>query len=88
MQEKLIGDEMGTIANGPLLGSHKARMNALLRHFHGGGLTLEICADKKHLGRKVSTLKPYVRRLALAFPDYVPMALRPKKEKATKKKRK
>lgn len=51
----------------------------------GGGLTLSTCSDHKHLSRKVSTLKVYCRRLKLAFPDYVPLALRPKKEPKVKK---
>lgn len=69
-----------SISNGPILGSHTKRMEALIRHFHGAGLTLAVCADGKHLGRKIETLKPYVRALNLSFPDYVPLALRPPKE--------
>lgn len=74
---------LAAISNGPMLGTHRARMDALLRHFHAAGLTLAVCADSKHLGRKVETLKPYVRRIGVAFPDYVPLALRPKKPAAT-----
>lgn len=78
---------LNDLANGPMIGTHPRRMNALLLHFHKAGLTLETCADSKHLGRSMSTLKAYVRRLKIAFPDYVPLALRPPKPPKEKKAR-
>lgn len=63
--------------NGPIIGpSHAKRMEALLRHFRACGLPLSTCADRKHLGRTVATLKGYCRRIGLAFPDYTPRAMR------------
>ena len=55
---------------------HRKRMEALLRSYHKRGLTLAVCCDGKHLGRARSTLKRYVRSMALSFPDYTPRALR------------
>lgn len=70
---------MMDLGTAPFIGkSTVRRVELLLRHFHELGLPLAVCADRKHLGRKVVTLKGYARRLGLAFPDYVP---RPKKEK-------
>jgi hypothetical protein len=70
------------LVDGAIVGtSHRRRMEALLLHFHRG-VTLAECADRRRLNRKVATLKPYVRRLKIAFADYVPRALRPKKVQA------
>ena len=55
---------------------HRKRMEALLRSYHKRGLTLAVCCDRKHLGRARSTLKLYVRRMALSFSDYTPRRLR------------
>ena len=55
---------------------HRKRMEALLRSYHKRGLSLAACCDGKHLGRARSTLKLYVRRMALSFSDYTPRALR------------
>lgn len=68
--------ELFKLADGPIIGpSHRNRMDALLRHFCEQGRTLEECTDSRRLGRAVSTLKPYARRLGLAFIDYLPRAL-------------
>ncbi len=64
--------------------SHRKKMEHCLRHFQAKGLTLEVCADKRHLNRSISTLKGYARDLRLRFPDFVPMACRTAEElKAT-----
>lgn len=76
------------LANGPMVGQGKRKVGAVLKHFHKAGLTLDTCADERHLNRSLSTLKAYARRLKLAFPDYVPLAMRPKKEKREKRSRK
>jgi hypothetical protein len=81
-----IREILGEIQScGPLMPSHKSKMNALMRHFQAAGLTLATCADARHLCRSVSTLQGYARDLALAFPDYVPMALRPPKPPKARK---
>lgn len=58
---------------------HRKRMDALLLAYHRRGLSLEVCGDRLHLGRAQSTLKMYVRRLSLSFPDYTPRRLRRKR---------
>ena len=66
------------IANGP---HQRPRLaEDLLRRLHSNGLTLAQCADKRVMNRKLDTLKRLARELDLSFPDYVPLALRPKKE--------
>lgn len=65
----------------PYAGTNKRRVEEILRHFHKIGLTLEVAGDRQHLDRAQSTMKKYARRLKLGFPDYVPVALRPKKVK-------
>lgn len=81
-----IRDILGEIQNDKQLfteRNHKDRVGELLRHFQQGGLTLEKCADARHLDRAMSTLKGYARELNLAFPDYIPMHMREKKKKAS-----
>ncbi len=57
------------------------QIEALMRHFSKIGMTLATAGDSKHLDLADETMRRHARRLSLAFPDYVPMALRPKKEK-------
>lgn len=85
MEQQDIPSVLGALADGPILTTHRKRMDAILKHFHAAGLTLETCADKQHMNRSVTTLQKYARRLGLVFPDYHPQALRPKKEKKPKK---
>lgn len=82
-RESAFAPFLKDVRNVAFMGSHRRRMEALLLHFHKAGIPLSVCADSRHLGRKVSTLKPYVRRLRITFPDYVPLCLRPKKEHIT-----
>jgi hypothetical protein len=71
------------IANGP---HQRPRLAVdLLRRLHSNGLSLEQCADAKVMNRSVDTLKKYARELGLSFSDYVPLELRPKKDKPAKK---
>ncbi len=80
-----IEDIIGEIASSKVIGTNHARqMAALMRHFASAGLTVEQVADGKHLNKAVSTIQAYARKLNLAFPDYVPRHLRPKKEKKAK----
>lgn len=73
---------------GPYLGNHRAKIKTLMQHFHKAGLTLATAADDRHLSRSISTLKGYCRDFSLAFPDYVPLALRPPKPPKVKSPRK
>lgn len=78
-----IADILGSVASAtPHLGTHQARLEAIMRHFCGAGLTLAVSGDVRHLNRATSTMKAYARRFGLAFPDYIPTALRPKKVSA------
>jgi hypothetical protein len=80
-----IADILGEMARGPI--TCESKLERLLRHFAAHKIPLTICADKRPLGRAVNTLQRYARRMDLKFPDYVPMHLRPKKEKAAKRSR-
>lgn len=43
------------------------------------GLTLKQCADRRIMNRSLRTLQAHAREFDLAFPDYVPRKLKPKK---------
>lgn len=90
--QKDIRDFLGEIQQSSNLFADRPfadRIGEILRHFHAGGLTLAVCADSRHLNRALSTCKAYARDLSLAFPDYVPRHMKPKKEpKAPKRKKK
>lgn len=73
------------LQQGPLLSAHRAKIEAVMRHFAKAGLTLATCADERHLGRALSTLKGYCRDFRLRFPDYVPWDMRTAEEKKRKK---
>jgi hypothetical protein len=75
-----ISDILGKMTSGPLVaGTNK--VGEVLKHFASAGLERKTCADDRHLGRSVSTLKRYACRLNLKFPDYCPRHLKPKKAK-------
>jgi hypothetical protein len=80
IEQSDIRDILGEMAAERMGGSSK--LERLLKHFSAKGIPLETCADHRHLGRAVSTLKRYARLLDLTFPDYVPRHLQPKKAKA------
>lgn len=82
-----IRDFLEEVESGPLLGAHKKRMEALMRHFSANDIPLATCADPRHLRRSLSTLQSYAREFSLKFPDYVPMKLRPPKPPKVRKKR-
>jgi hypothetical protein len=77
-----IRDILGEMANGPI--TNESKLVQVLRHFSAHNVPLKTCADNRHTGRKISTLKRYACRLSLKFPDWVPMHLRPKKAKKAK----
>lgn len=77
-----IADILGEMARGPI--TCESKLERVLRHFSAHSVPLETCADKRHTGRKLSTLKRYACRMDLKFPDWVPRHLRPKKEKKAK----
>lgn len=84
-----INEMLGDIAsNGPLLNTHRRRIEEIMRHFHKAGLTIKVCSDARHLNRDLSTVKGYARDFKLAFPDYVPLSMRPPKPPKTKRLRK
>lgn len=56
--------------------SHEDKMIELLRYFSETGKTLAFCAGSRALNRAEVTLKRYCRMGGVAFPDYVPIALR------------
>lgn len=71
-----IAEILGELQNGPLLSTHRGRIEAVMRHFCAAGLTLAISGDPRHLNRAESTMKGYCRDFALVFPDYCPAALK------------
>lgn len=75
---------LGEVANGPRLGGFAAVTEALMRRFAEKGFTLEQLSDRRMMNRSVRTLQEHAREFELAFPDYVPMKLRPKKSKSEK----
>lgn len=79
IEQSDIADILGDLQSGPLLSEHRAKIEALMRHFAAAGVTLATVCDERHLNRAEATVKQYARDLNLAFPDYVPRSLRPKK---------
>jgi len=76
-----ISEILGEIASsGPALTKHSKKLNAILTHFSEKKIPLSVCADKRHLNRKVATLKKRARHLGLSFPDYTPRAKAETKE--------
>lgn len=73
-----IRDILGEMQNGPMLNEHRAKIDALMRHFATAGISIETICDGRHLNRAPATVKKYARELGLKFPDYVPRALREK----------
>jgi hypothetical protein len=76
----LFGETLSEVAEAPYgLVRNRADLTELLfRRLHEKGLTIAQCADRRVMNRAVSTLQGYARKFDLAFPDYVPMKLRPK----------
>lgn len=72
----LFADSLREIAAGPHVGSFDAVTEALMRRLSEKGLTLEHLASRQMMNRSVRTLEAHAREYGLAFPDYVPAALR------------
>lgn len=76
-----IRDILGEIASsGPIHTDFKSRIKTLMEHFAARNISIETCADNRHLNRSVSTVKGYAREFRLRFTDYVPMDLRTPEE--------
>lgn len=72
----MFSDTLVDIANGPHVGGHAALTEALMRRLSEKGLPLSHLADPRMMKRSVKTLQAHAREFGLAFPDYVPSALR------------
>lgn len=79
---ELFGSTLNEIANGPRVTGHLELTEALMRRLAEKGLSLEQLSDRRMMKRSLSTLQKYAHQFDLSFPDYVPMKLRPKKDKA------
>lgn len=80
IEQSDISDIIGKLADSPVRGSaYKRQLEALFRHFHKTGLTLEVTRDERHLGLSEVVAKQYAREFKLSFADYTPRALRPVK---------
>jgi hypothetical protein len=75
-----IRDFLEELQRGPMISEQRAKIEACMRHFQKAGLTIATCADARHMGRSVATVKGYARQFGLRFPDYIPMALRTAEE--------
>lgn len=83
--QDLFGATLNEIADGPRIsGQHAALTEALMRRLAEKGATLEHLASRRMMNRSLRTLKEHARTYEIAFPDYVPMKLRPKKAKGKK----
>lgn len=74
----LFGSALAEIADGPKLTGHMALTEGLMRRLAEKGLTLARLADRRMMKRSLRTLEAHARKFEIAFPDYVPMALRRK----------
>jgi hypothetical protein len=74
---ELFGTALAEIADGPHVGSsHASLTEALMRRLAEKGATLDHLCDRKMMKRSRATLEARARQFGIAFPDYVPMALR------------
>lgn len=72
----LFSGALNEIANGPHVGGFDAITKALMQRLAEKGLTLEHLASRQMMNRSLRTLESHAREYGIAFPDYVPMALR------------
>lgn len=82
-----IRNILDDLQQGPMLSTHRGKIEALMRHFSANEIPLATCADPRHMRRSISTLKAYARDFKLKFPDYVPTSLRPPKPPKVRKPR-
>ena len=71
-----------------MLRTNRMRVKHALEIYSSRGITLKHLSEPKILNKSVSTLKKYCRDFQIKFPDYVPLTMRPEKEKKAKKARK
>lgn len=81
----LFGGVLTDIANGPHTRGHGGVTEALVRRLHEKGLGLKEMGGPKIMARSESTMRKHAREFGLAFDDYVPRALRPKRIRASKR---
>lgn len=75
------GELAQALVDQPIAGVSRRRrlVIATMRHFHAQDRLLAELTHRQRLGLSPATLKRYARSIPLAFRDYVPMKLRPKK---------
>lgn len=66
---------------------HKERMVRLLKAYAKAGASLADVAREHISGRSVATLKRYCSLHGIAFPDYIPRYMKPKKLRIKRRKR-
>ncbi len=71
-----------------MLRDHPSRMRFLLKTYSERGRNLADIACSKIMGRQLDTLKSYCRLFQIAFPDYVPLSMRPPKPPKEPKRKK
>lgn len=82
MQDQELFDKaLSVIGASASLTNHTQVTKSLLIFAATNGMTLQQCTDKRFMNRKLRTLKRYVRRFNLSFPDYTPRKF--KKEQST-----
>lgn len=72
-----IRDILGEMASGPII--NESKLLQVLKHFSAKGVPLKTCADNRHTGRKISTLKRYACEYSLKFPDWIPRHIKKRK---------
>lgn len=73
------------LSSGPLLSTHRRKIEACMRYFAAHDFSLATVGDSRHLNRERTILQKYAREFGLKYSDYVPMALRPPKPEMVKK---
>lgn len=61
------------------LSKREHRIEQVLRIYSERKRNLADLTTPRHLNRSMATLKAYCRRFKIAFPDYTPRAMKPKK---------
>lgn len=79
---------MGIVSPPEILGDYHSRLKFLLKTYSERGKKLRDIACPQIMGRSVDTLKGYCRLFQIAFPDYVPMSMRPPKPPKEPKRKK
>ena len=66
---------------------HRERMVRLLKAYAKAGASLADVAREHISGRSITTLKRYCSLHGIAFPDYIPRYMKPKKPRIKRKQR-